>query len=178
VDSSIAADGFSSAAAASGSSPSQDRSVDFLHSTNLVISQARLPTYTYYSKIDFTYKLDRTTVTVRAPSKLAISTSPASGGASSSTWATTGSTAPVVAEVSGLLSSAAARDSPAPVLCCATSGTVSSTVGTGLRLLSVASPTVSQLFPPDPRGRTMECPATTPISTVSMRCFKTSTRLP
>jgi hypothetical protein len=67
-----------------GSSPSQDRSLDFLHSTTLVINQARLPTYMYYSKIDFTYKLDWTTVTVGAPSMLAISTSPASAGASSS----------------------------------------------------------------------------------------------
>jgi hypothetical protein len=38
--------------------------VDFLHNTNLVISQARLPNYMYYSGIDFIYKLDRTTVTV------------------------------------------------------------------------------------------------------------------
>jgi hypothetical protein len=40
--------------------------VNFLHSTTLVISQARLPTYMYYSKFDHTYKLDRTTVTVGA----------------------------------------------------------------------------------------------------------------
>jgi hypothetical protein len=53
--------------------------MDFLHSTNLVISQAKLPTNMYYSKIDFTHKLDRTTVMVRAPSMLAISMSPASG---------------------------------------------------------------------------------------------------
>jgi hypothetical protein len=52
--------------------------VDFLYSAYLVISQARLPTYIHYSKIDFTYKLDRTTVTVGVPSILAISTSPAS----------------------------------------------------------------------------------------------------
>jgi hypothetical protein len=38
--------------------------VDFLHSTSLVVSQARLPNYMYYSGMDFTYKLDRTTVTV------------------------------------------------------------------------------------------------------------------
>jgi hypothetical protein len=49
-----------------GSSPSHYKSVDFLHSATLVISQARLPPYTYYSKIDFTHKLDRTTVTVGA----------------------------------------------------------------------------------------------------------------
>jgi hypothetical protein len=81
--------------------------VDFLHSTNLVISQARLPTYTYYSKIDFTYKLVRTTVTVGVPSKLAMSTSPAFASASSSAWAAIGPLVPVVAEGSGLLSSAA-----------------------------------------------------------------------
>jgi hypothetical protein len=98
ADSSTAGDGSSSPATALGSSPSQDRSVDFLHSTTLVISQARLPTYMYYSKIDFTHKLDRTIVTVRVPIMLAISTSPASTGAPFSAWATTGSTTPVVAE--------------------------------------------------------------------------------
>jgi hypothetical protein len=72
------------ATAALGSSPSQDRSVDFLQSTSLVVNQVRLPGYTYYSGKIFTYKLDRTTVTVEAPSMLAMSTSPASAGASSS----------------------------------------------------------------------------------------------
>jgi hypothetical protein len=119
--------------------------VDFLHSPNLVISQARLPIYMYYSKIDFNYKLDRTTVTVGAPSRLAILTSPASTGASSSTWAITSSTTSVVAEGSGLLSAVDARGSLALLACCADSGTTSSTVGDRLRLLSVGPPTVSQL---------------------------------
>jgi hypothetical protein len=79
ADSSTAGDGFSSVAVVLGSSPSQDRSVNLLHSTDLVVSQARLPRYKYYSGMVFTYKLDRTTVTVGAPSMLAISTSPASG---------------------------------------------------------------------------------------------------
>jgi hypothetical protein len=118
--------------------------VDFLHSTNLVISQARLPNYMYYSEMDFTYKLDRTTVTVGAPSMLAISTSPVSVGASSSTGVTTGSAVPVVAEGSGLLSFVGAGGLPVLVACCADSGTTSSMVGAGLRLLSVAPPTVSQ----------------------------------
>jgi hypothetical protein len=118
--------------------------VDFLHSAKLVISQARLPTYMYYSKIYFTYKLDRTTVMVEAPSKLAISTSPASAGASSSASVATGPPAPVVAEGSSLLSSADACGSAVPVVYCAICGTVSSMVGAGLRLLSVGSPTVSQ----------------------------------
>jgi hypothetical protein len=100
------------------------------------------PNYMYYSGIDFTYKLDRTTVTVGAPSMLAISTSPASAGASSSTWATTGSTSPVVAEGSGLLSSVGVGDSPVLVACGADSGTTSYMVSAGLRLLSVAPPTV------------------------------------
>jgi hypothetical protein len=99
----------------------------------------------YYSKPDFPYKLDRTTVTVGAPSILAISTSVASVGASSSAWANIGSTVPVVVEGSGLLYSADARGSAVTVACCTISGTVSSTVGAGLRLLSVAPPTVSQL---------------------------------
>jgi hypothetical protein len=42
ADFSTAGDGFSSAVAVLGSSSSQDRSVDFVHSTNLVVSQARL----------------------------------------------------------------------------------------------------------------------------------------
>jgi hypothetical protein len=73
----------SSAAVALGSSPYQDKYVDFLQSTSLVVNQVRLPSYTYYSGKIFTYKLDRTTVTVGAPSMLAMSTSPASAGASS-----------------------------------------------------------------------------------------------
>jgi hypothetical protein len=84
--------------------------VDLLHGTNLVISQVRLPTYMYYSKIDFTYKLDQATVTVGAPSILAMSTSMASAGASSSAWATTGSMVSLVVEGSGLLSSSAAAE--------------------------------------------------------------------
>jgi hypothetical protein len=137
--------------------------VDFLHSSNLVISQARLPTYMYYSKIDFTYKLDRTTVTVGAPSILAMSMSPASAGASSSVWDATGPPVPVVAEGFGLLSFADACGSAATDVCCAISGMVPSTVEAGLRLLSVTPPTVSQLSSShNLRGRTMECPATTP----------------
>jgi hypothetical protein len=49
-----------------------------------VVNQVRLPSYKYYSGKVFTYKLDRTTITVGAPSMLVISTSPASAGASSS----------------------------------------------------------------------------------------------
>jgi hypothetical protein len=75
---------------------------------------------------------------------LAMSTSPASASASTSTWATTGSSVPVVAEGSDLLSSDDARGSPTPVACCAGSNTIYSTVGAGLRRLSVAPPTVSQ----------------------------------
>jgi hypothetical protein len=67
-----------------GSTSSQDKSVDFLHGTRLVVNQVRLPSYKYYSGKVFTYKLDRTTVTVGAPRLLVISTSPASAGASSS----------------------------------------------------------------------------------------------
>jgi hypothetical protein len=118
--------------------------VDFLHSANLVVSQARLPNYMYYSERDFTYKLDRTTVTVGAPSILAISTSPASAGAYSSASAATSPSAPVVAEGSGLLSSANACGSAVLGVCCAIRGMVSSMVGAGLRLLSFGPPTVSQ----------------------------------
>jgi hypothetical protein len=67
-----------------GSSPSQDKSVDFLHSTTSVVNQVRLPSYKYYSGKIFTYKLDRMTVTVGDSRMLVISTSLASAGASSS----------------------------------------------------------------------------------------------
>jgi hypothetical protein len=84
ADSSAAGVESSSATLVLGSSPSQDKSVDFLQSTSLVVNQVRLPGYTYYSGKIFTYKLDQTTVTVGAPRLLAMSTSPASAGASSS----------------------------------------------------------------------------------------------
>jgi galactitol-specific phosphotransferase system IIB component len=87
VGSSTPTDRSSSPAAALGSSPSQDRSVDLLHNTILVIIQARLLIYKNYSETGYTHKLDQTTVTVRAPNMLAISIIPASAGASSSTWA-------------------------------------------------------------------------------------------
>jgi hypothetical protein len=98
-----------------------------------------------YSETSYIHKLDRTTVTVGAPSMLAISTIPASAGASSSTWAPHDSSAPAVEEGSGLLSSTDACESLAPVACCAASGTVTSVVGAGLQLLSVAPPTVFQI---------------------------------
>jgi hypothetical protein len=85
ADSSAAGAEASSATAALGSSPSQDKSVSFLHSTQSVVNQVRLPSCMYYSGKIFTYKLDRTTVTVEAPSMLAMLTSPASAGTPSST---------------------------------------------------------------------------------------------
>jgi hypothetical protein len=81
ADSSAAGAEASLAAVVLGSSSSQDKSVDFLHSTKPVVNQVRLPSYMYYSGKIFTYKLDRTTVTVGAPSMLAMSTSPASASA-------------------------------------------------------------------------------------------------
>jgi hypothetical protein len=84
ADSSAAGAETSSAVAVLGSSPSQDKSVDFLHSTRSVVNQVRLPSYKYYSGKILTYKLDRTTVTVGAPIMLAISTSPVSVSSSSS----------------------------------------------------------------------------------------------
>jgi hypothetical protein len=77
---------------------------------------------------------------------LAISTISASAGASSSTRAPSGCSAPVVGEGSGLLSSGDTYESLEPAACCAASGTVTSVMGAGLILLSVASPTVSQVY--------------------------------
>jgi hypothetical protein len=91
VDSSVAGMDPSSATVVLGSSPSQDKYVDFLHSTQWVVNQVRLPNYMYYSGKIFTYKLDRTTVPVGAPSMLAMLTSPASACASSSASVAAGS---------------------------------------------------------------------------------------
>jgi hypothetical protein len=55
ADSSAAGTDASSGTAALGSSSSQDKSVNFLHSTQLVVNQVRLPTYMYYSGKLFTY---------------------------------------------------------------------------------------------------------------------------
>jgi hypothetical protein len=119
--------------------------VDFLHNTIPMIIRARLLAYTNYSEIGYTHKLDRTIVTVGAPSMLAISTSPASTGASSSTQASPGSTAPAVEEGSGLHSAVDDRSLSTIAARCAVTGTVASVVGPGLRLLSLAPPTVSQV---------------------------------
>jgi hypothetical protein len=147
MDSSATGAKISLAAAVLGSSPSRDKSVDFLHSTRSVVNQVRLPSYKYYSGKVFTYKLDRTTVTVGAPRMLAISTSPASAGASSSACAAAGSSAPTDVLGSGLLSTAGACSSTTLVDCCVICDTSFSTVGAGLRLLSAGSPTVSQSSP-------------------------------
>jgi hypothetical protein len=119
----------------------QDKSVDFLHSTQSVVNQVRLPIYMYYSGKIFTYKLARTTVTVGAPSMLAMLTSPASAGAYSSASVAARSSAAAVTTGSVLLSATDACGSTSVVDRCDTS---SSTAGAGLRLLSAGSPTVSQ----------------------------------
>jgi hypothetical protein len=141
ADSSAAGVESSSVAAVLGSSPSQDKFVDFLHSTQSVVNQVRLPIYMYYLGKIFTYKLDRTTVTVGAPSMQAMSTSPASVGASSSASVAAGSSVAKAVAGSVLLSATGACDSTSVVDRCDTS---SSTAGAGLRLLSAGSPTVSQ----------------------------------
>jgi hypothetical protein len=144
ADSSAAGADSSSASAASGSSPSQVKSVDFLQSTQLVVNPVRLPSQMYYSGKIITYRLDRTTVTVGAPRMLAMSTSPASAGASS--WASVATGSSAIAAAGSVLPSATGgwRVSYA---------TSSSTVGAGLRLPPAGSPTVSQSpSPPCSKG--------------------------
>jgi hypothetical protein len=83
VDSSAGGAASSSATAVEGSSPSQDKSVDFLQKYTSWLS-TKLDYYIkYYSRKFSTYKPDQTIVTVGAPRMLAMSTSPASAGASS-----------------------------------------------------------------------------------------------
>jgi hypothetical protein len=80
----------SSATAAEGSSSSQERSVDFSEYTSRLSIKYDYHTKYYSGRLN-TYKLDRTTVTVGAPRMLAMSTSPASAGASSCASAATAS---------------------------------------------------------------------------------------
>jgi hypothetical protein len=89
----------------------------------------------YYSGKIFTYRLDRTTVTVGAPRMLAMSTSPASAGASS--WASVAVGSSATATAGSVLPAATGGWH----VSCTTS---SSTVGAGLRLAPAGSPTVSQ----------------------------------
>jgi hypothetical protein len=76
ADSSVAGTDSSSTTAVLGSSPSQVKSVDFLQSTQLVINPVRLLNQMYYSGKTFTYRLNRTTVTVGALRILAMSAQP------------------------------------------------------------------------------------------------------
>jgi hypothetical protein len=112
-----------------------------------MIIQARLLIYMSAREIGYTYKLDRTTVTVGAPSMLAMSTIPASAGASSSTWAPSSYLTLVVREGS-VLSSADAYELLAPATSCATSGIVTPVVGAGLIILLVAPHYVPGFFFP------------------------------
>jgi hypothetical protein len=89
----------------------------------------------YYSGKIYTYRLDRTTVTVGVPRMLAMSTSPASAGASSQASVAAGSSA-IAAAGSALPSVTGGWR-----INCATG---SSMVGAGLRLPPAGSPTVSQ----------------------------------
>jgi hypothetical protein len=126
--------------------------VDFLHSTQLVVNQVRLPNYMYYSGKIFTYKLDRTTVTVGAPSMLATSTSPASAGASSLDSVATGSSAAAAATGSVLPSATGAC------------GTASVMSGLGCGLSQPAPPqSPRRLRPLAPRGWKAESPASNRI---------------
>jgi hypothetical protein len=110
VDSSAGGVTSSSATTVEGSSPSQDRSVDFLQKYTNWLS-IKIDYYTkYYSGRLSTYKLDRTIVTVGAPKMLAMSTSPASAGASSCASAAAASSAATVA--GAVLSCASAATTP------------------------------------------------------------------
>jgi hypothetical protein len=84
-----------------------------MYHTILMIIHARLLIYITTREIGYTYKLDQTTVMIRAPSMLAMSTIPASAVASSSTWAPSGCSTPAIGEGSDLLSSADACEFPA-----------------------------------------------------------------
>jgi hypothetical protein len=104
---------FSIATAVEGSSPSQVRSVDFLQTYTNWLS-IKLDYYNkYYSGRLSTYKLDQTIATVGAPRMLAMSTSPASAGASSCASAAAASSASTVAGAALSCASAATTPSAA-----------------------------------------------------------------
>jgi hypothetical protein len=110
VDSSAVGAASLSATAVEGSSPSQDRSVDFLQKYTNWLS-IKLDYYTkYYLGRLITYKLDRTIVTVGAPRMLAMSTSPASAGASS--WASAAAASSAATVAGAALSCASAATTP------------------------------------------------------------------
>jgi hypothetical protein len=113
VDSSAGGTVSSSATAVEGSSPSQDRYVDFLQKYTNWLS-IKLDYYTkYYSGRLSTYKLDRTIITVGAPRMLAMSTSPASAGASSYAFAAVAPSAATVAGAAPICTPAATTSSVA-----------------------------------------------------------------
>jgi hypothetical protein len=130
--------------------------VDFLQSTQLVVNQVRLPNQMYYSGKIFTYRLDRTTVTVGAPRILAMSTSPASTGLSSWASVAVGSSATATAD-SVIPSATGASASVAP--------RVLLRWGLGCGWLQPALPPYpSCLHPLGLRGRKAESPASNRIS--------------
>jgi hypothetical protein len=130
----------------------------------------RLPSYKYYSGKVFTYKLGRMTVTVGAPSMLAISTSPASVGASSSACIAAGSSAPAVVLGSSLLSTVGACGSTTLVDRYVIRHTSSSTMGLDCGFFQPACPPCpSPLLPLDQQGRMRESLVTTQKSIVSIQ---------
>jgi hypothetical protein len=121
VDYSAGGAASSPATVVEGSSPSQDKSVDFLQKYTNWLSIKLDYCTKYYSGRVSTYKLDRTIVTVGAPRMLAMSTNPASAGASScasaavsSSAATVAGAAPSYAPVATTSSVAAAAGSVLP----------------------------------------------------------------
>jgi hypothetical protein len=138
------------------SSPSQVKSVDFLQSTQLVVNPVRLPNQMYYSGKIFTYRLDRTTVTVGAPRMPAMSTSPASAGVSS--WASAAAVSSVTAAAGSLLPSAlGAGASVAP--------RAPPRWGLGCGYLQPDLPPYpSHFYPPGLRGRKAESPTSNGVS--------------
>jgi hypothetical protein len=138
-----------------GSSPSQVKSVDFLQSTQLVVNPVRLPNQMYYSGKIFTYRLDWTIVTVGALRMLAMSTSPASAGASSCASVVACSSVAAVVGCSpqqrGAGASAAPRAPPRWGLGCG-------------YLQPALPPYPSRLRPPALRGRKAESPASNGVS--------------
>jgi hypothetical protein len=120
VDSSAGGAASSSATAVEGSSPSQDRSVDFLQKYTNWLSIKLDYCTKYYSGRLSTYKLDRTIITVGALRRLAMSTSPASAGAYSCASA---------AAASSTATAAGAEPSCAPA---ATTSSVAAAAGSAL----------------------------------------------
>jgi hypothetical protein len=130
-----------------GSSPSQDKSVDFLHNTKIGGQPSKITKLQVLLEKGFHLQARPDDSHGRSAKYASDVYKPGFGGRLFFSLTTTGSSTPVVALSSGLLSMAGTCGSTTLVVRRVICDTSSSTVGAGLRLLSVGSPTAHQSSP-------------------------------